>query len=43
MKRILTILMLALSGMQASAYRVVVTNLSDTPKTDYPVVIKLTS
>ena len=43
MKRRLTILMLALIGMQASAYRVVVTNLSDTPKTDYPVVISLSN
>ena len=43
MKRQLTILALALMGIQASAFRVEVENLSDKTKTDHPVVLDLSA
>ena len=43
MKKLLTIFALTLPLMQVQAFRVEVTNLSDTPKTDCPVVISLSS
>ena len=43
MKRIFSLLMLALGMMQANAFRVEVSNLSDSPKTDYPVVLNISA
>lgn len=41
MKRILTVLIIALLGAQANAFRVVVENLSTQPSNDHPVVIDI--
>ena len=41
MKRILTVLIIAMLGAQANAFRVVVENLSTQPRNDHPVVIDI--